>query len=86
MGRKRAFRTEWLRVRLTKHEDRKLKAFAESHDRTASHVIREYIRRLPMKAPAIAEVEEPECLGIGEENDYLDWAYEYIATPAGGES
>jgi hypothetical protein len=36
-----------LRVRLTAHELQKLKAFAEGRGVTASHVIHEYIRRLP---------------------------------------
>lgn len=36
-----------LRVRLSNHEMTKLEKFAEKRDQTLSHVIREYIRRLP---------------------------------------
>lgn len=36
-----------IRVRMSNHETHKLKAFAEKHGVTVSHVIREYVRRLP---------------------------------------
>jgi hypothetical protein len=36
-----------LRVRLTEHEDKKLRAYAARHQRSISWVIREYLRRLP---------------------------------------
>jgi hypothetical protein len=36
-----------LRVRTSDHEMEKLEAYAERHEVTVSHVIREYIRRLP---------------------------------------
>lgn len=36
-----------LRVRLSDHEMTKLEGYAEKHGWTISHVIREYIRRLP---------------------------------------
>jgi predicted DNA-binding protein len=44
---RKKIRTETLRVRLSVHEDQKLRAFAEHHDHPVSRVIREYIRRLP---------------------------------------
>jgi hypothetical protein len=47
MTKKKANRVNVLRVRLSDHEFEKLKAFAESHDQNVSHIIREYIRRLP---------------------------------------
>jgi len=40
-------RLEIFRVRLSKHENEKLRAYAYRRGYTASHVIREYIRRLP---------------------------------------
>ncbi|HLO49160.1 MAG TPA: CopG family transcriptional regulator [Kamptonema sp.] len=36
-------------LRLTQYELEKLKAFAHHKDVTMSHVLREYIRRLPMR-------------------------------------
>jgi len=39
--------TKVLRVRITPHEDLKLDCYAAKHGVTVSHVIREYIRRLP---------------------------------------
>jgi predicted DNA binding CopG/RHH family protein len=36
-----------LRVRVTAHQLQKLKAYAEKHGVTASHIIHEYLRRLP---------------------------------------
>jgi hypothetical protein len=44
---KRDKRTELLRVRVTPHEKTKLEWYAERHGSDSSHVIREYIRRLP---------------------------------------
>lgn len=35
------------RLRLSNHEQVKLEAYAAKHDLSMSHVIREYIRRLP---------------------------------------
>ncbi len=40
-------KSEVLRVRLTPHELKKLKAHAEKHGTNPSHIIHEYIRRLP---------------------------------------
>lgn len=45
-----------LRVRLSEHEQMKLEAYATKHDISMSHVIREYIRRLP----------NPEDLRVGK--------------------
>ena len=36
-----------LRVKLSEHEQVKLETYATKHNITMSHVIREYIRRLP---------------------------------------
>ena len=36
-----------LRVRVTSHQFQKLKAHAEKHGVSMSHVIHEYLRRLP---------------------------------------
>ena len=36
-----------LRVRLSEHEQMKLETYTTKHDVSMSHVIREYIRRLP---------------------------------------
>jgi hypothetical protein len=44
-------KTEVLRVRLTKRYREKLKAYAASHGVSESHVINEYIRRLPHNLP-----------------------------------
>jgi len=40
-------RLETVRVRLSRYENAKLRAYADKHGYTVSHVIREYIRRLP---------------------------------------
>lgn len=40
-------KSETLRVRLTKHQMTKLKEHAKKHGTTVSHIIHEYIRRLP---------------------------------------
>lgn len=47
MTRKKPMKSEWLRVRIDTHEKNKITAYADKHDRTVAHVIREYIRRLP---------------------------------------
>lgn len=44
---KRSVKSTVLQVRLSEHESEKLQAYAESHEISVSHVIREYIRRLP---------------------------------------
>jgi hypothetical protein len=44
---KREPKTELLRVRLTKAYHQKLKAYAAKHGVSESHVVNEYIRRLP---------------------------------------
>lgn len=43
----RETKTEVLRVRLSKRYKKKLKAYAANHGVSESHVICEYIRRLP---------------------------------------
>jgi hypothetical protein len=40
-------KTEVIRLRLTKQQKTKLKAFADKKQTTVSHVIVEYINRLP---------------------------------------
>jgi hypothetical protein len=40
-------KSKTLRVRLTEYEENKLSRYAEKHSVSVSHVIREYIRRLP---------------------------------------
>lgn len=47
MGTRRIAKEKLLRIRLTDHERTKLSSYAARHGWTASHVIREYIRRLP---------------------------------------
>lgn len=47
METKKVIKDEILRVRVTAHELRKLRMHAEKHGVTVSHVIHEYIRRLP---------------------------------------
>lgn len=47
MKRAKPNREEMLRVRLSRDEIYKLYRFADKHGVSASHVIREYIRRLP---------------------------------------
>lgn len=47
MKRGKTKRTEWLQLRISSHENKKLRAFAKRHDSTISNVIRQYIRRLP---------------------------------------
>lgn len=47
MRSEKSIKDNTLRVRLNSHEAAKLKFYAESHARTVSQVIREYIRRLP---------------------------------------
>lgn len=49
-----------LRVRLTEHEDKKLRAYADRHQRSISWVVREYIRRLPRGKDDEAEGPEAE--------------------------
>jgi len=44
---KKKIKSEILRVRLTEHYKRKLERYAEKHEVTVTHVICEYIRRLP---------------------------------------
>lgn len=44
---KKTTKEEVLRVRVTAHQLQKLKAHATKHGVTVSHVIHEYIRRLP---------------------------------------
>jgi hypothetical protein len=44
---KKQLQTETLRIRLTQTEKIKLMAYAETHSKTATDVIREYIWRLP---------------------------------------
>lgn len=44
---KRAVKSTMLRVRLSEHESEKLQVYADSHGVSISHIIREYIRRLP---------------------------------------
>jgi hypothetical protein len=44
---KRERRSELLRVRVTPHEKFKIEWYAERHGLDVSHVLREYIRRLP---------------------------------------
>lgn len=47
MKRKRPTRKSWVRVRVNQHEYDKLSDYADRHEYTISHVVREYIRRLP---------------------------------------
>jgi hypothetical protein len=47
MQSKKAVKSNTLRVRLSDHEMSKLESYAKNHEWTISHVIREYIRRLP---------------------------------------
>jgi hypothetical protein len=47
MKREKPAKIKTLRVRLSQDEDAKLAQFASLHEVTISHVIREYIRRLP---------------------------------------
>ncbi len=47
MKRRKAFKTQMLRVRITEYEAVKLNFYAHKHDKTVSKIIREYIRRLP---------------------------------------
>jgi hypothetical protein len=54
MKRKRLTRKTWVRVRVNQHEYEKLAAYADRHEYTISHVVREYIRRLPNE-PSRAE-------------------------------
>lgn len=42
-----ALKTNTIQIRLNDYELEKLKAYADSHSWSVSHVIREYIRRLP---------------------------------------
>ncbi len=44
---KKILKSNTLRVRLSEHEMNKLQTYADTHEWTVSHVIREYIRRLP---------------------------------------
>ena len=44
---KRTLKERLVRVCLSEHEYQKLNAYAEKHEVTVSHVIREYLRRLP---------------------------------------
>ena len=44
---KKPVKTKMLKVRLTDREANKLSRFAEKHEVSVSHIIREYIRRLP---------------------------------------
>lgn len=47
MAVKKPTKVNTLRVRLTEHELQKLESYALAHGWSVSHVIREYIRRLP---------------------------------------
>jgi len=44
---KRNLKERLVRVRLSEHEFQKLNAYADKHEVTVSHVVREYLRRLP---------------------------------------
>ncbi len=53
MKTKKVAKSNTLRVRLSERETTKLEAYADAHGWTVSHVIREYIRRLPSpKSPS----------------------------------
>jgi hypothetical protein len=47
MQTKKATKSNTLRIRVSNHELTKLESYAKKHGWTISHVIREYIRRLP---------------------------------------
>jgi hypothetical protein len=55
MKRKRLTRKTWIRVRVNQHEYDKLSAYADRHEYTVSHVVREYIRRLPHEPRRLEE-------------------------------
>ncbi len=55
MGQKKPTKEKLLRVRLTEHEESKLRAYAARHDRSMSLVVREYIRRLPTNSDTTSE-------------------------------
>lgn len=45
-----------VRVRMTAHEAVKLKAFAEKRGTSVSHVLREYVRRLPNPSQSLQDI------------------------------
>lgn len=47
MKRKKPMKSEWIRIRTTKHAKNKLEAYADMHGVSVTHVLTEYIRRLP---------------------------------------
>lgn len=55
MTRKRTPKSTYLRVRLTPHAKEKLYAYAARHECTVTHVLTEYIRRLPNEPLEAAE-------------------------------
>jgi hypothetical protein len=58
-----------LRVRLTPHENTKLENFAARHGVTVSHIIREYIRRLPNSKGEISSLDGYEAINKSSQND-----------------
>ena len=66
MGVSRETKGEVLRVRLTTRYREKLRAYARSHGVSESHVICEYIRRLPRSSPHEFSLQESE-VGFSEE-------------------
>jgi hypothetical protein len=66
MGGNRETKSEVLRVRLTTRYREKLRAYAASHGVSESHVICEYIRRLPRSSAHELSLQEVE-VGFSEQ-------------------
>ena len=66
MGTSRETKSEVLRVRLTTRYREKLRAYAASHGVSESHVICEYIRRLPRSSANELSLQESE-VGFSEQ-------------------
>jgi hypothetical protein len=49
MAHKKEMKSEWVRIRVTEHFRKKLYAYADRHNVSVTHVLTEYIRRLPNK-------------------------------------
>lgn len=55
MERKKQMKSAWVRIRVTEHARKKLYAYAERHEVSVTHVLTEYIRRLPNERTEASE-------------------------------